>query len=149
MAFEFLKAYKLHKQVKEAFPIMEACNLDVFESIDLLEDFDKEDILSYWKRFQDMEWIREFYQAVDEFGAILVDAFIDMWSIDDIQYIGDAFIQYADSEAQFAEELVTDCYHSRDYPNWVVTDWQATWDSALRFDYDFDQETNSVWRTCW
>ena len=149
MAFEFLKAYKLNKAVNDALPIAEVCNTDIFDSMDLLEDFEKEDILSYWERFKDMEYIREFYQAVDNFGAILVDAFIDMWSIDDIEHIEDAFVQFADSEAQFAEELVTDCYYCRDYPNWVVTDWQATWDSALRFDYDYDQETNSVWNTCW
>ena len=149
MAFEFLKAYKLNKAVNDAMPIAEVCNTDIFDSMDLLEDFEKEDILSYWERFKDLEYIREFYQAVDNFGAILVDAFIDMWSIDDIEHIEDAFVQFADSEAQFAEELVTDCYYCRDYPNWVVTDWQATWDSALRFDYDYDQETNSVWNTCW
>ena len=162
MAFEFLKAYKLNKAVNDAMPIAEVCNISILESIDLLEDFqkkdisidlledfDKDEILSYWERFKDMEWIREYYQAVNDFGEILVGAFIDMWSVDDVQYIGDAFMQFADSEAQFAEELVTDCYHSGDYPYWVVTDWQATWDSALRFDYDFDQDNGIVWRTAW
>ena len=82
-------------------------------------------------------------------GSILVDAFIDMWSIDDIEHIEDAFHGYADSEAQFAEELVNDCYYGNEQPYWVVTDWQATWDSALRFDYDFDHDTKIVWRTAW
>ena len=162
MAFEFLKAIKLNKAVNDAMPIAEICNIDILESIDLLEDFqkkdisidlledfDKDEILSYWERFKDMEWIREYYQAVNDFGEILVGAFIDMWSVDDVQYIGDAFMQFADSEAQFAEELVNDCYCHSEQPDWVVIDWQATWDSALRFDYDFDQETQSVWRTCW
>tara|TARA_R100000231_G_C5309281_1_gene159915 strand:+ start:202 stop:651 length:450 start_codon:yes stop_codon:yes gene_type:complete len=149
MTFEFLKAYKLNKAVNDAMPIAEVCNTDIFESMDLLEDFEKEDILSYWERFQDLEWIREFFQAVEDFGETVVDSFIDIWSIDDVQYIADAFHGYADSEAQFAEELVTDCYHSGDYPYWVVTDWQATWDSALRFDYDFDEDTKIIWRTCW
>ena len=149
MSFEFLKAYKLNKAVNDALPIAEVCNTDIFDSMDLLEDFEKEDILSYWERFKDMEWIREFYQAVEDFGETVVDSFIDIWSVDDVQYIGDAFQGYARSEAEFAEELVSDCYHSGDYPYWVVTDWQATWDSALRFDYDFDQENGIVWRTCW
>ena len=87
-----------------------------------------------------MEWIREFYQAVEDFGETVVDSFIDIWSIDDIEHIEDAFHGYADSEAQFAEELVNDCYYGNEQPYWVVTDWQATWDSALRFDYDFDDE---------
>ena len=149
MAFEFLKAYKLNKAVNDALPIAEVCNTDIFESMDLLEDFDKEDILSYWERFQDMEWIREFFNAVENFGETVVDSFIDIWSIDDIEHIEDAFHGYADSEAQFAEELVTDCYCHSEQPYWVVTDWQATWDSALRFDYDFDYDTKIIWRTAW
>ena len=149
MAFEFLKAYKLNQQINSALPIAEVCNTDIFESMDLLEDFDKEDILSYWERFQDLEWIREFFQAVEYFGETVVNSFIELWSIDDVQYIGDAFQGYADSEAQFAEEIVTDCYCHSEQPYWVVTDWQATWDSALRFDYDFDEDTKIIWRTCW
>ena len=149
MAFEFLKAYKLNKAVNDAMPIAEVCNTDVFESMDLLEDFDKEDILSYWERFQDTLYIREFYQAIEEFGETVVNSFLDIWSIDDIEHIEDAFNGYADSEAQFAEELVNDCFHSGDLPYWVSIDWQHTWDSALRFDYDFDQDTKIVWRTAW
>ena len=149
MAFEFLKAYKLNQQVNSALPIAEVCNTDIFESMDLLEDFDKEEILSYWERFKDMEYIREFFQAVEDFGETVVNSFIELWSIDDIEHIEDAFHGYADSEAQFAEELVTDCYCHSEQPYWVVTDWQATWDSALRFDYDFDQDTKIVWRTAW
>ena len=149
MAFEFLKAYKLNQQINSALPIAEVCNTDIFESMDLLEDFDKEEILSYWERFEDTLYIREFYQALEDFGDTVVNSFLDIWSIMDIEHIEDAFNGYADSEAQFAEELVGDCYHSGDLPYWVSIDWQHTWDSALRFDYDFDQDTKIVWRTAW
>ena len=149
MAFEFLKAYKLNKAVNDAMPIAEVCNTDIFESMDLLEDFDKDEILSYWERFKDMEYIREFFNAVENFGETVVDSFIELWSIDDIEHIEDAFNGYAESEAQFTEDLVCDCYHTGDLPHWVSIDWQHTWDSALRFDYDFDQDTNIVWRTAW
>ena len=149
MAFEFLKAYKLNKVVNNAMPIAEVCNTDIFESMDLLEDFQKEDILSYWERFKDLEFIREFYQAVEDFGDTVVNSFIDIWSVDDIEHIEDAFNGYAESEAQFTEELVTDCYHTGDLPYWVSIDWQHTWDSALRFDYDYDQDTKIIWRICW
>jgi len=149
MAFEFLKAYKLNKAVNDALPIAEVCNIDIFESMDLLEDFDKEEILSYWERFKDTLYIREFFNAVEDFGDTVVNSFIELWSIDDIEHIEDAFNGYADSEAQFAEELVNDCFHSGDLPYWVSIDWQHTWDSALRFDYDFDQDTKIVWRTAW
>tara|TARA_Y100000766_G_scaffold225_1_gene172 strand:+ start:60 stop:509 length:450 start_codon:yes stop_codon:yes gene_type:complete len=149
MAFEKLKAILLYNKVKEAFPIAEVCNTDIFESMDLLEDFEEDQILSYFERFKDLEFIREFFNAVENFGETVVDSFIDMWSIDDIEHIEDAFQGYASSEAEFTEELVTDCYCHSEQPYWVVTDWQATWDSALRFDYDFDQDNGIVWRTAW
>ena len=149
MAFEFLKAYKLNKAVNDAMPIAEVCNTDIFESMDLLEDFDKEEILSYWERFQDTLYIREFYEALENFGQTVVDSFLDIWSIMDIEHIEDAFNGYADSEAQFTEDLVGDCYSTESFPYWVSIDWQHTWDSALRFDYDYDQETKIVWRTSW
>ena len=149
MAFEFLKAYKLNKAVNDAMPIAEVCNTDIFESMDLLEDFDKDEILSYWERFQDTLYIREFYQALEDFGDTVVNSFLDIWSIMDIEHIGDAFYGHAESEAQFTEDLVADCFSTDSLPYWVSIDWQHTWDSALRFDYDFDQDNGIVWNTCW
>jgi len=152
MAFEFLKAIKLNNQVNEALPVAQTCNLDILDTLDLLEDFDKDQILYMWERFKDLTYISEFFQAVEDFGESIVESFIDLWSVDDIEYIGDAFYGHYDSEKQFAEELVTDCYGSGcdkgiGYPYWVVTDWQATWDTALRFDYDFYD--GIIWRTAW
>ena len=149
MSFEFLKAYKLNKAVNDAMPIAEVCNTDIFESMDLLEDFDKEEILSYWERFKDMEYIREFYQAVEDLGETVVNSFIELWSIEDIEHIEDAFYGHAESEEKFTEELVGDCYHTGDLPYWVSIDWRHTWDSALRFDFDFDQDNGIVWSTNW
>ena len=149
MAFEFLKAIKLNNQVNQALPVAQTCNLDILDTLDLLEDFDKDQILYMWERFKDLTYISEFFTAVEDFGESVVESFIDLWSVDDIEYIGDAFTGHYDSEAEFAREIVEDCYTRSDYPYWVVTDWQATWDSALRFDYDFDQDTRIVWRTAW
>ena len=149
MTFEFLKAIKLNNEVNQALPLVNTCKIDIFESMDLLENFDKEQILYMWERFKDLTYITEFYTAIEDFGGSVVESFIDLWSVDDIEHIEDAFHGHYESEKQFTEELVTDCYTHTDYPYWVVTDWQATWDSALRFDYDFDEETGTIWRTAW
>jgi len=147
MTFEFLKAIKLNNEVNQALPLVNTCKIDIFESMDLLENFDKEQILYMWERFKDLTYITEFYTAVEDFGESVVDSFIDLWSVDDIDHIEDAFNGHYESEEQFAEELVSDCYTHGDYPYWVVTDWKATWDSALRFDYDFSD--GIIWRTAW
>ena len=149
MAFEFLKAYKLNKAVNNALPVAKVCKIDIFESMDLLEDFDKEQIFYIWERFKDLEYIREFWNSIEMLGETVVESFLLNWSIDDIEHIDEAFYGYADSEADFAEEIITDCYRSDELPYWVAIDWQQTWDSALRFDYDFDQDSKIIWRTCW
>ena len=145
----FLKAYKLNKQINEAMPIVQTCKIDILDSLELLEEFETDTILEYWERFKDLTYINEFFTAVDDFGETVVNSFIDLWSVDDIEHIQDAYNGQYNSEAEFTEELVTDCYCHTDRPYWLVTDWQATWDSALRFDYDFDQEHGIIWRTSW
>jgi len=147
MAFEFLKAIKLNNQVNQALPVAQTCNLDILDTLDLLEDFDKDQILYMWERFKDLTYISEFFTAVEDFGETVVESFIDLWDVSDLDYIGDAFQGHYESEAQFAEEIVEECYTRSDYPYWVVTDWQATWDSALRFDYDFSD--GIIWRSTW
>ena len=147
MAFEFLKAIKLNNQVNQALPVAQTCNLDILDTLDLLEDFDKDQILYMWERFKDLTYISEFFTAVEDFGETVVESFIDLWDVSDLDYIGDAFQGHYDSEAQFAEEIVEECYTRSDYPYWVVTDWQATWDSALRYDYDFSD--GIIWRSTW
>ena len=107
MAFEFLKAIKLNNQINAALPVAEVCNLDILETLDLLEDFDKDQILYMWERFKDLTYITEFFTAVEDFGESVVDSFIDLWSVDDIEHIEDAFNGHYESEEQFAEELVT------------------------------------------
>jgi hypothetical protein len=47
----------------------------------------------------------------------------------------EAFAGQNASEADFTEELLTEVGDLESMPSWVVIDWQATWDSALRFDF--------------
>jgi antirestriction protein len=59
----------------------------------------------------------------------------------------DAYAGEADSPANFVEELAeeTECV-PKDLPNWIVIDWDATWNCNLRYDYHtpvFDEETGT------
>ena len=146
MAFEFLKALKLNKQVNDALPVAEVIDWDILSTLDLLEDHSKEDILSYFERFGDVLYISEFYQAVEDFGESVVNSFIDLFCIEDVEHVEDSYNGEWRSEAEFAEDLCNDCF-SNDLPYWVSIDWQNTWDSALRFDYDYHD--GIIWRTCW
>ena len=80
------------------------------------------------------DYIEEYLQKVDEYGEEVVTAFLDIFDIDSIGSLSDAYQGDYESGAQFAESLVADCY-SMDMPSWVEVDWQATWDNALSYDY--------------
>jgi antirestriction protein len=42
----------------------------------------------------------------------------------------------AESAAEFTREIIEEMgYISEDMPNWIVIDYEATWQSALRFDF--------------
>ena len=34
-------------------------------------------------------------------------------------------------------------------PTWVCVDYERTWDSALRFDFDFDEDNGIMWLCNW
>ena len=64
-----------------------------------------------------------------------VDAFIEIWSVDDLEYFEEAYQGEFRDGAEFAEQIVSDCYGlPRELPSFVEIDWEATWEN-LRYDY--------------
>ena len=103
--------------------------VDDGNELEVLEDFIKE-----YSESQFIDYIEEYLQAVDEYDKDVVSAFLDVFDIDSIGSLSDAYQGRYDSGAEFAESLVSDCY-SMDMPSWVEVDWQKTWDNALSYDY--------------
>jgi hypothetical protein len=86
--------------------------------------------------------ISEEYQEVytklcGDYGRDAVDAFLELYSEDDLESFEEAYQGRYDSEAEFAEQFTTDVY-GFDVPSFVVVDWDATWNCGLRYDYDFE-----------
>jgi hypothetical protein len=64
-----------------------------------------------------------------------VDAFLVLWGEDDLEYFEEAYQGEFRDGAEFAEQIVGDCYGMpRDLPSFVEIDWEATWEN-LRYDY--------------
>ena len=103
--------------------------VDDGNDLEILEDFIREHGETYF-----LTHIEEYLQAVDEYDEEVVAAFLDIFDIDSIGSLSDAYQGDYESGAQFAESIVADCY-SMDMPSWVEVDWQATWDNALSYDY--------------
>jgi hypothetical protein len=82
----------------------------------------------------------------ERFGDEAVDAFIEVWSVDDLEHFEDAYCGEYSSGAAYAEELLTDCYGVSNLPSFVEIDWQATWDN-LR--YDYHEQDGFIFNTNW
>ena len=103
--------------------------VDEGNEVEILNDFIEEHGESNFN-----DYIEEYLQTVDQYGEEVVTAFLDIFDIDSIGNISDAYQGEYESGAEFAESLVADCY-SMDMPSWVEVDWQKTWDNALSYDY--------------
>ena len=75
---------------------------------------------------------------VDQYDQETVDAFINAdFDIDDISKLEDAYYGQYDSEEEFTENFVNECYGLPDMPTWIAIDWEKTWEDGLSWDYTF------------
>jgi hypothetical protein len=82
------------------------------------------------------EYQETYDRLCNDYGQDAVDAFLEIYIEEDLDNFEDAYQGRYDDEADFAEQLTTDCY-GLNLPSFVVIDWQATWDQGLRYDYEF------------
>lgn len=66
-----------------------------------------------------------------------IEAFVDEFGIQEIERFEDAYYGEYGSENEFAEQYTTDCY-TLSMPEWVVVDWQATWDTELSDSFTYN-----------
>jgi antirestriction protein len=58
----------------------------------------------------------------------------------------DAFSGTYGSGADAAEEMATECGNiPKNFPNWIVIDWEATWNCNLRHDYSTSEHDGKLW----
>ena len=82
----------------------------------------------------DAEQCQEFMDELSEHGITTAEQFESAYYMQFDSY---------NPQADFAEYITTEC-NCVDLPAYVVIDWQATWDSALCYDFftiEFDGET--------
>ena len=90
---------------------------------------------------------KKYTEACEEWTLHVVDAFIEIWSVDDVEHVGAAFYGHFDSVEDFVEDYLEQI--GNDLPTWVCVDYERTWDSALRFDFDFDEDNGIMWMCNW
>ena len=80
----------------------------------------------------------EYREMVKEYDQDTVDAFLGAdFDISDISRLSDAYYGCFDSEEEFTENFVHECYGMPDFPTWIAIDWKETWEDGLSWDYTF------------
>lgn len=78
----------------------------------------------------------DYIIMAEKIGYDVVDAFVSINDISDIDHAQDAFIGCYASGADFAEEYYEQ-NETHAVPSYLIIDWKATWESNLRYDFDF------------
>jgi hypothetical protein len=111
------------------------------EKIDeLVEDnYALDDILEFIDAHNEEDFVAHYeayVEAGEDIGYDVVDAFIEYHGdVSYAEHVKDAYRGTYSSEADFAEEFYNDVYG--DVPSILAIDWQATWDSSFRYDFNF------------
>ena len=112
---------------------------DTVEKIDeLLEDnYALDDILEFIDTYNERMFVdnyEEYFRCGEVIGYDAVDAYAEENGIDYIEDCDSRYVGEYRSEAEFTEEYYDERH---DIPSDLVIDWQATWDSMLRYDFTF------------
>jgi len=115
--------------------VLEAVTVEKIEEL-LEENYALDDMLEFIDDKNEnwfVTYYEEYVRCGEAIGYDAVDALIDeMGGMCDIEDCDSRFIGWYESEADFAENYYSDLY---DVPCALVIDWQATFDSALRYDF--------------
>ena len=108
---------------------------------ELVDDgHDADDLQAFideYGKSQFVDYIEEYLQAIDQYDEEVVESFLEIFSIEDIGSLSDAYQGQWNSGAEFAQNLAEDCCEvPRDMSSWIEIDWKATWDNL---DYDYTE----------
>ena len=104
--------------------------VDDGNELEVLEDFIKEHGESYFQSY-----IEDYLQAIDDYNEEIVESFLEIFDIDSIGSLSDAYMGQYDSGADFAQNIAEDCGDvPRNMSSWIEIDWKASWDN-LSYDY--------------
>jgi hypothetical protein len=98
---------------------------DLEDALKFIDEHTEDDFVAYYD---------EYIRCGEAIGYDAVDALIN--EMGDVSYVEDCDDRYRghhSSTADFAEEFYNDVYG--EVPSFLVVDWEATWESSMRYDY--------------
>ena len=116
------------------------------ETLELLEDVvDESEAKEFIETHGEKAFV-DYYESYvalfDQYQIDAIDAFIETFSIEDIDHFSDAYYGEYESGAEFAEEFARDIGEiPRNLPSWIEIDWQESWENLS---YDFYEENGYI-----
>ena len=115
----------------------EMLNTETVEKIDELleENYALDDMLKFIDEYNENDftaYYEEYVRCGEIIGYEAVDALASENGLSDIEDCEERYQGHYHNEAEFAEEFYSELY---EVPSALVIDWQATWDTSLRYDF--------------
>ena len=113
------------------------------ETVEFIEDnciegqYDLEDALKFIDEYNEEYFITyydDYIEQGEKVGYDQVDAFIESFGISEVASCEDSYVGRYSSEAEFAEEFVTEVI-GESVPDCVVVDWEETFERNLSYDF--------------
>jgi len=105
--------------------------------------WDEDELVAFVERFGEEKfklYFEEYADMVDDIGIGVVEAFLDVFDIENVSSCRDAYMGRYDSGAEFAQSIAEDCGEiGRGMSSWIEIDWKASWDNL---DYDYVESDN-------
>ena len=93
---------------------------------------------------ENVDYQEQIDELLEDYDAPAIEAFIELYGEENLESFTDAYNGEM-SGAEFAEQLVTDCY-CVDIPGFVCIDWEATWQQLC---YDYDEQDGYIFCRNW
>ena len=132
----------------------EVFNKETVEKIEELTEYSYElnDVLEFLDTYgeENVEYVDDYLDAVDNIfcddGKAVIDRYVENTGVEYVQGCDELYEGNYESVEQFIDdrELI-----DHEIPSWLVIDYEATWDSALRFDFEKIDDPNfgyDFWR---
>ena len=124
---------------------------------DLIENnYHDEDIYAFINEYGEdaLESCYEDYcECGEDYGYEAVDAFCSEFGVENIGNFQDAYYGEYETPEIFVENYVNECCDAN-VPDYLVIDWEATYEQNLRYDYTSCSDGSSyrpchIFRDCW
>ena len=119
----------------------EVFSKETVEKIEELTEYSYEldDLIDFVDAYGEdkFEYVEAYLDAINNIGIDdakeVIDNYVDSNGIEYVEGCDELYMGNYQSVEEFIDELELIDY---DIPSWLVIDYEATWESAIRFDYD-------------